>query len=346
MKKAAITILALVLMLSLSMVFVGCNKSADETPEQPSNAETLGTAVAVTAGYLGSDAAASAEGDDTSTFKAGLDLSVQVGDNATLSTTLNGAFSFVNTYIAEALNGVKCYINKNGVSVEEVTSDDTDYSNEYKLTATYTDEETGEESTKVYYLYVNVADGVDVDGTASYSFTAEVVFDEDNSFTFSGNATYDTTVDGVVFDFNLSVGKLAAVKVQAYANKAGNICVEVGADVDAAVATANAGVKIEIGKLSDGNYGAEVTVRAAATVLTYGVDVKVTVNATAGNNDDVYTLNLKGNIDATVNAGSIIGTYNGTCDISGTAQYVASEGDLEVGLKGTIVLTKVQTENN
>ena len=81
MKKATVSILALVLVVSLSLVaFVACNP---KDSEKASNSEVLGTTVAVLASNMAGGASAAAEDNADVNFNAG--VNIQVGDNNQLS---------------------------------------------------------------------------------------------------------------------------------------------------------------------------------------------------------------------------------------------------------------------
>lgn len=347
MKKTVIAVLALVLMLSLSLVvFVGCNKDNNTEPAKASNAETLGTAVAVAANYAAGGAASSAETEDNGSFKAGIDLSVNAfGLGGTIGATAEGAFDVISQIIepmvASGVNSVSAYLNENGVTVGEVNSDDENYSKKYAITVKYVDEATGEETTEEYALYVNVAEGVEIEGKTSYDYSAKIVLSDSFNFAFDGTATYNTEKDTMVFVFDLNVAGLASVDVSAYATARGGIVIELGADVAGVV---GAKVTVEVGKLESGAYGAEIIVTGKVTVANVtSVDVTIKVNATGAYDNATHSFNLGGKLDATVVL-PILGTYNANADLSGKAQYNSDEDALEIGLSGTINLTKVEED--
>lgn len=204
MKKAIVSVLCVVLVLSLSVVaFVACDKN-DKTA---SNSDVLGTAVAVAASQLGGASTAAEDANDD--FKAGINLNIG-DDTASLAAgaTINGIGKAVTPIIESAVGKVDKFLGDNGISVNKVESDDKDFSEKFSITYTYVNDKTGESVTEELALYVKLSEGAELEGKKDYTFDAKVVKvvkqegKEDISITlasFSGQAKFDTDKDAMVF---------------------------------------------------------------------------------------------------------------------------------------------------
>ncbi len=356
MKKAAILILALILAFSLSLVvFAGCNRDdgGDEKEPIPSNSETLATGVAVAISYYGargggSAAPAAEEGGSVIDVNAGINFTIEApGIDASLSAAAGVGISNLSESLEPVIeNGVQSaiyFVNENSITVEEVTSDNEEFSNKYKITLSYIDEETSETVTNEFSLYLNVADGVDIEGTTSYDYTAKLVLSAFAVISFEGTATYNTAEQRMVFGLDINIGMLSDISITAQVTKDGNIIVDFGADGMGIVGTS---VKVELGKLSDGMYGAEITVIAGISGNEVTVDATIKVEVVGVKDGDNYKLNLSGNIDAAVglDLGIFTGEYKATGAINGQAAYDYRNDDFVLGLEGKIVLTAVENE--
>ena len=117
MKKTAVLVLALVLVVSLSLVaFVACNDN--EQPQKASNSEVLGTTVAVLASNA-VGASSAAEDNADATFKAG--VNIQVGDNNQLSLGAEAVATGIGTTLKPMIQGMvdrlDTVLSENGIKV-------------------------------------------------------------------------------------------------------------------------------------------------------------------------------------------------------------------------------------
>lgn len=356
MKKAIVSVLCVVLVLSLSVVaFVACDKQDNKA----SNSEVLGTAVAVAASQLGGAGASTASTDAADDdFTAGINLNVG-SDGASLvaGASIKGIGAMVQPVVESAVNSVDKFLGDNGISVTKVDSDDADYSEKYAISFTYVDEATGESMTEEYALYVKLDEGVELEGKKDYTFTAKVAKivkqegKEDIKIdltSFSGKANFDTAKDAMVFTLGASAESDSAsafANIQAYSTAKGTIVLEMGAGAGiSGTANAEVNLSIELGKFADNKYGAIVTVKGDTSVAGYGVKFTVVANVSANNAEDAKDFAINGSLDATVNLGAALGEYNAKADLSGKAQYNVEKDTLEVGLTGNVNFSKV--ENN
>lgn len=355
MKKTLVMVLALVLVVSLSLVaFVACND--DDKAEKASNSEVLGTTVAVLASNA-TGALTSADDNADVNFNAG--VNIKVGDNNELSVGSNlvaiGIGEVLQPMIQQMVDRIDNVLSENGVKVEKVDSEDAEYTEKYAITVTYVDEESGEQSTYSLALYVKLSEGAEIEGTKDYTFDAKVKYvgadgKEIDVLTFGGKANFDTAKDAMVFSLGASAGDTdtasAFAGIKAYATAQGTIKIEMGAGAGVSETLgANAALSVEIGKLADGKYGAVVTVQG--TVKAEGIasaDFVATINVYANSQDNAGEFVLSGNVKATV-AVPVFGTYEGTADLTGKAVYDADKDEAVVGLNGTINFAKVETEN-
>lgn len=350
MKKAIVSVLCVVLVLSLSVVaFVACDKN-DKTA---SNSDVLGTAVAVAASQLGGATTAADESADD--FKAGINLNVG-NDAASLaaSATINGIGKTVAPIIKSAVGKVDKFLGDNGISVNKVESDDKDYSEKFSITYTYVDKSTGETLTEELALYVKLSEGAELEGKKDYTFDAKVVKvvkqegKEDMSITltsFSGKATFDTAKDAMVFSFGAGANGDSAsafANIQAYSTKKGTIVLEMKAGAGI-VDTANAGIStsIELGKIANNKYGAIVTVTGNTEAFGYGGSFTVTAKISANSTDDAADFAISGSLDANINL-PVLGEYNAKADLNGKAHYDVKSDSLQLGLDGNVTFAQVE----
>ena len=362
MKKTLVSVLALVLVVSLSLVaFVACNDKDDNKGAKVSNTEVLGTTVAVLASNAASGASCAAEDDADVNFNAGVNLTVGENSQFTLGSTFvaNGVGAIVQPVLQTMVDKVDDVLGENGVKVEKVDSDDAEYTEKYSITITYVDEESGEESTRSLALYVKLSEGAEIEGKTNYTFDAKVMWvgadgDEVEVAKFSGAADFDTAKDAMIFTLGAKAGETDAANafanVKAYATAQGTVKIEMGAGAGVSeVAGANAALSVEIGKLADGKYGAIVTAQGDASVNNVpvvgnvGVNFVATVNVYANSQENAGEFALSGNVEATVTAMNV--TYKGTADLTGKAVYDADKDEAVVGLNGVINFTRVDQEN-
>lgn len=348
MKKAIVSVLCVVLVLSLSVVaFVACDKN-DKTA---SNSDVLGTAVAVAASQLGGASTAAEDANDD--FKAGINLNVG-NDTASLAAgaTINGIGKMVTPIIENAVGQVDKFLGDNGISVNKVESDDKDFSEKFSITYTYVNDKTGESITEELALYVKLSEGAELEGKKDYTFDAKVVKvvkqegKEDMSITlasFSGQAKFDTDKDAMVFSFD-GTSASAFANLKAYSTKKGSIVLEMNAGAGiSGTATANASVSIELGK-SDNKYGAIVTVSGNTEAFGYGASFTVIAKVSANSAEDASDFAISGSFDATIKLGAALGEYNAKADLNGKAHYDVESDSLQLGLTGNVTFAKV--ENN
>ena len=156
MKKAAVSILALVLVVSLSLVaFVACNP---KDSEKASNSEVLGTTVAVLASNMAGGASAAAEDN------AG--VNIQVGDNNQLSLGAEAVATGIGTTLKPMIQGMvdrlDTVLSENGIKVEKVESTDAEYTEKYSITIMYVDDATSKEEVRELALYVKLSEGAEL----------------------------------------------------------------------------------------------------------------------------------------------------------------------------------------
>lgn len=346
MKKAIVSVLCVVLVLSLSVVaFVACDKN-DKTA---SNSDVLGTAVAVAASQLGGASTAADESADD--FKAGINLNIG-NDAASLaaSTTINGIGKIVSPIIESAVGKVDKFLGDNGISVNKVESDDKNYSEKFSITYTYVNNKTGESVTEELALYVKLSEGAELEGKKDYTFDAKVVkvvkqegkdIKKDLA-SFSGKATFDTDKDAMVFSFGADGTSASAfANLKAYSTKKGSIVLEMNAGAGiSGTAAANASVSIELGK-ADNKYGAIVTVTGNTEAFGYGASFTVIAKVSANSAEDASDFAISGSFDATIKLGAL-GDYNAKADLNGKAHYDAKSDSLQLGLDGNVTFAKVE----
>lgn len=362
MKKTLVSVLALVLVVSLSLVaFVACNDKDDDKNAKVSNTEVLGTTVAVLASNAAGSASAAAEDDADVNFNAGVNITVGDNNQLTLGSEVvaKGIATTLKPMIQTMVDRVDEVLGENGVKVEKVNSDDAEYTEKYSITITYVDEESGEESTRSLSLYVKLSEGAEIEGKTNYTFDAKVMWvgadgNEVEVAAFKGEANFDKAKDAMIFTLGAQAGDEenvgAFANIKAYATAQGTVKIEMGAGAGVSeVAGANAALSVEIGKLADGKYGAIVTAQGDASVNNVpvvgnvGVNFVATINVYANSQENAGEFALNGNVEATVTAMNV--TYKGTAALTGKAVYDADKDEAVVGLNGVINFTRVQEEN-
>ena len=362
MKKTLVSVLALVLVVSLSLVaFVACNDKDDNKNAKVSNTEVLGTTVAVLASNAAGSASAAAEDDADVNSNAGVNLTVGDNNQLTLGSEVvaKGIATTLNPMIQTMVDRVDKVLGENGVKVEKVNSDDAEYTEKYTITITYVDEESREESTRSLSLYVKLSAGAEIEGKTNYTFDAKVMWvgadgKEVEVAAFSGEANFDKAKDAMIFTLGAKAGDEenvgAFANIKAYATAQGTVKIEMGAGAGVSgIAGANAALSVEIGKFADGKYGAIVTAQGDASandipvVGNVGVKFVATVNVYANSQENAGEFALNGSVEATVTAMSV--TYKGTANLTGKAVYDADKDEAVVRLNGVINFTKVQEEN-
>lgn len=348
MKKAIVSVLCVVLVLSLSVVaFVACDKN-DKTA---SNSDVLGTAVAVAASQLGG---ASTAADESADVKAGINLNVG-NDAASLaaSATINGIGKMVSPIIENAVGQVDKFLGDNGISVNKVESDDKNYSEKFSITYTYVNDKTGESITEELALYVKLSEGAELEGKKDYTFDAKVerVVKQEGKddikielASFSGKATFDTDKDAMVFSFGADGTSASAfANLKAYSTKKGSIVLEMNAGAGiSGTAAANASVSIELGK-ADNKYGAIVTVTGNTEAFGYGASFTVIAKVSANSAEDASDFAISGSFDATIKLGAL-GDYNAKADLNGKAHYDVDSDSLQLRLDGNVTFAKVENK--
>lgn len=362
MKKTLVSVLALVLVVSLSLVaFVACNDKDDNKNAKVSNTEVLGTTVAVLASNAAGSASAAAEDDADVNFNAGVNLTVGENNQLTVGSEVaaKGIATTLKPMIQNMVDRVDEVLGENGVKVEKVASDDAEYTEKYSITITYVDEESGEKSTRSLSLYVKLSAGAEIEGKTNYTFDAKVMWvgadgKEVEVAAFSGEANFDKAKDATIFTLGAKAGDEenvgAFANIKAYATAQGTVKIEMGAGAGVSeIAGANAALSVEIGKFADGKYGAIVTAQVAASVNkipvvgNVGVKFVATVNVYANSQENAGEFALNGSVEATVTVNDV--TYKGTASLTGKAVYDADKDEAVVGLNGVINFTKVQEEN-
>lgn len=351
MKKAVVTIIALALVLSLSMVFVACDNNDNSTPETASNTEVLGTAVAMAAQFTGAATSAASEPEnDTTTFNAGVELTFN-GDTV-LSGGVSAAFDLLGVdemiadYLDECVNSISQFVGENNVKVE-LTDD-----NNILVTLTYTNEETGEQESKTYTVSVNIEEEGKTVESNEYTFTLTLKDGDNELASFGGEAKYDAEKKATEFTFAIGNNTVSAnLAFKAYATTNGGIHVEIGSN---AFDIADAKIEIELGKFDDGSYGAKV-------VVAFGlgqedgtrVDLVVTLNVNGNYNAENKSFKVSGKLEGTAVTQDyevwlmIVkgGTYTLTCDLNGEARYDSDADSFEVALKGDVNVAKVENDS-
>lgn len=357
MKKATVSILALVLVVSLSLVaFVACNP---KDSKKASNAEVLGTTVAVMASQMTGGATTAADDKADATFNAGVNLDVSNGASLSFGSELvaAGIGKALQPAIQSMVDKLDTVLNDNGIKVEKVDSNDAEYTEKYSISYTYVDEKTGKETTRELALYIKLSEGAELEGKKDYTFEAKVTYvkkatvegEEDKEYavtSFKGSATFDKAKDTTIFTLGASAGDdstaNAFANVKAYATAQGTVKIEMGAGAGISETLgASAGLSVEVGKLADGKYGAVVTANGSASVTgVASVDFVATINVYANSQENAGEFVLNGNVKATVSALGV--TYEGTANLTGKAVYDATKDEAVVGLNGAISFQKVE----
>lgn len=363
MKKAVVIFLTLALVLSMLAVFVACDKDDTQTA---SNAEVLGTTVAVVAQYTGASVAS--EQQPSASFDAGVNLDVSDGANLSFGSqaVASGIGEFVKPILQSAVNNVKDLLGENGITVGKVDNDDTNYDEKYAITITHIDEKTAEETTEKLALYIKItSDKGSVEGKTDYTFDAKVVWviesdkedvtDREVELTsFSGKASFDDIKDTMIFDLGAGAGNAdsanAFAGIKAYGTATGSVVVEMGAGAGISETIgASASLSIEVGKLADGKFGAIVTANGKASIPAVGnADVVASVNVYANSKENAGEFALNGKLEITLDAqplGVSLGKYKGTATLDGKAVYDADKDEAVIGISGTIGFEKIEEEN-
>lgn len=339
-KKIFAVLLCVALIACLSVGLAACNKDKSE-PAKASNAETLGTTVAMIANSAAGASASAAE--ESATAEAGVNLSF--GTDAA-SIAASAAFSGVSTYINSCLqytvNSVETFVNENGVKVETLAKDnaefvaDSDYT--IKVSVTYTDEK--ENAVTDVYLVTVDTNGADIEGKTSFDFTVKVISpakeegkEDVELLSVSGTATYSEDVDGLKFGFGADLGVIDA-NVSAYATKEGTIAVVLNAKAGALGAGVSASVNVELGKLADNKYGADVTVVAAASVLNNNVTATVNVSVIAEKAETTHDFAVNGKVAVKIEPSVGSNNYVVSATISGNATYNSEKDEYVVSATG------------
>lgn len=343
MKKKIFAILLVVAMVaSLAVGFTACNRD-DNNVEKPSNAETLGTAIAVASGINGGAASAAGEVE----ANAGLELSFGTGF---IDKAASAAYSIVkpavDEFMTNAIDSVSCYVNESGFKVEKGECDKEEFNEMYVLTVSYTDEN-GEAAETVYRMYISAWDKdgkiVDMNTATEYTFAAALYVKNGDEFVkitsvSRGNAKFDATVNATKFGVNVVVDG-TGVGVEAYATETGSIVIDVDVDVNNIFSGTTVDVKVELGKLADNKYGAKVNV----DVVTNSCTVNVEANVIASGAEEANEFAVNGSVKV-----NVVNTCTVEAQISGTAKYVKAtedaESELVLSLQGNATVSA--TENN
>jgi len=341
MKKKIFAILLVVSMVAaLAVGLTACNKDGNKGNEtaKASNAETLGTAIAVAMNSSATGSASAEDDVDPSFTINGIASIPGIGD------IVNVATDELAKYLNEYVNNAKAYIKDHNVNVEITASDKDGYNYKMLVTVTYKDAE-GNDVSDVSTVYINakkIKDGevsdenADINAKDSYAFEAVVTHGDMDLAKISGTCVYDKEKDTMVFNFGAGTGLKVdnvGTKVVAYANEKGGVVVEVNVGVDNACTVT---AKVELGKISDTETGAKVYVDVAVGKEgSEAVKVSVVANVVADKAEDSNDFNITGT------AVVVAGTVNVNVNLEGTANYIPGEtaddaGQYVVKVNGTI----------
>jgi hypothetical protein len=345
--KKFFKVLAVVLVVAmLATMLVACKDDKEDETAKASNAETLGTTAAVVANCISSGSASAAGDTESEQPEEGVNISfganaglVATGIGAAINATLKPSLDYI---VELGVGSVQNVAAEGAVKVEQAaTCDDASFDVQYNITVTHYDNELEKDVVDSFKLYVD-ADGADINGTKDYHFTAKFVAvvgeGEEASakalLSFSGDCKYDSTIDGMKFIIAVDIPGIAEASVSAYATKAGTIAINVNGNV---LGTVEADVTVELGKLADNKYGANVTVSAGVAGYTAKVNVSVSgekvTKVVEEENVIVYQFVVNGNLEIkTPEIASKI--YKVTATLAGTASYDVNADEFKVYLEG------------
>lgn len=368
LKKSIVAIIAIVAVCALSLcVFVGCNnndeKGADASIAE-TNAETLGTAVAAAASYMGG-ATAGAMAEETEEIEDGINFEFEANASVSgigvIKPVIDSAIEAMKPVVEDAIEpfmeqgiqAVKDFVGDKKVDVTTAESDKDGYNTKIIVTISDINADGEEVVFDEYVLYLNIKDGESLD-SKEFSYTASLVItvneEEIELFAFEGTASYDADLGSVAFNFSLgALADMAGVDFTATATKDGNVLLTIGAD---ALDSFSASVSVEIGKLADGKYGATVTVAGNMDISLAGVAIVanfeaiVTVSGAEVVEGEEYSFDLGGSvdIDASMTYGGMIATAEGSATLNGQAKYNVAEDELTFGINGTVALDYAVTQ--
>lgn len=354
LKKSIVAIIAIVAVCALSLcVFVGCNNDdKDADVAATNNAETLGTAVAAAASYMGGATAGAAADEEATDFEEGINFEFDASASATgIGSILGNAIeqmkpiieSAMEPIVEQGVQAVQQLVGDKDVAVKTEESDKDGYNTKITITISDLNEDGEKVVLDEYILYMNIEDGKDIE-SKEFNYTAALTITvnekEITLFSFDGTAAYDADLGSVAFNFSLGSG-IAGVDFTASATKDGNVLLTVDAD---AFESFDASVSIEIGKLADDKYGATVTVEGSANVNALVAEVAanfkavVSVSGAEAVEGEEYTFDLGGSVEigASVTYNGTVYAFNGNATLDGQAKYNVEADDLTLGIKGTV----------
>lgn len=345
-KKILAILLCVALVASLAVGLAACNKK-NEAPAKASNAQTLGTAIAMAANGAAGGGASAAE-ETGANAEAGINVTVSASGlgsivDTAINTAVNTSIPALEAALQGAVNSVENFVNENGVKVEELAKDNAEFVAEsdytLKVSVTYKDAEEVEH-TDVYYLAVDT-NGADIEGTKSFDFSIKVLVPVENAddkelLSVSGSATYSNDIEGLKFGFSANIAGLADAGISAYATKAGTIGIDVNAGANAfGLAGANAKITVELGKLADDKYGADITVSAEVMLATIGtVKANVNVSVIAQKVEETHNFAINGIVEVKLVPAVGDNDYVIKANVTGDATYAAAEDEFVVSVSG------------
>ncbi len=357
MKKTIFKVLAIALMACMLLGVLGACGKKDEEENKPSNSQTIGTAAAVLANMVpgsGSGAAAAAAEEAA---KEGINLEFSGEGGLAVSgiaQAINSAIMPVlEGYIKTGIESVECFVNENGVKVEKAASSDKEgYETLYNISVTYYNDKEEKEVTDTYKFYFN-ANGADIEGNKDYPFKAQIattVGEGENKrdvvlLAFEGNAKFDSALDTTKFVFAVNLGNegsIASASVAVYATETGSVAIEIGAS---AVSTVSAKINLEVGKLGENKYGANVSVNVGVKVGLvssgeYTAAAKVSVVGQKVENNHNYAINGSIEIKTAEISAKV---YSVSAAIAGTADYDKTADELKLYITGNASVKETST---
>lgn len=344
MKKKIFAVLLIVaIVTALAVGFTACNKAGDEDA-RVSNVETLGTAAAMLAS---SGAVASAAGEND---EGGINITFGT-DEASLiaSASCEGMSEFFDACLSMTAEGLHIFVDENNVKIENLKKDDAEFvaENDYtiKVSITLSDAE-NETVTHTMYLAIDT-NGADIEGKSSFDFILKVIIpaeeegaDPQTIATINGTATYNNEIGGLVF--SLSADFMGAT-IDIYATKTGKVAVGIDIDAGSEVAAVSTSLKIELGKISETQYGANVEATTSGTVLGTSLTAKINASVTADQSETSNNLAINGNVSVKIVPVEGASNYSVSAAITGTATYDAVNGYVITANGTAQVVTEAKT---
>lgn len=338
MKKKIFAVLLIVaIVTALAVGLTACNNNGGEDAKS-SNAETLGTAAAVIMkGMAGASAAG--EGEEES------GLNITFGTDAA-STIAGEAFNtgikyFAQSYLLVAASGMQAFVDGNTVKIENLEKDSTEFvaENDYTIKISMTTVGADNEKvTETIYLALKT-NGADLEGKTNFNFTLSILVPPEEEggervveVTTTGTATYNAEIGGLVFSFTPEDGEIT---VNAYATKTGKVALAIITNDSPELENFNSSINIEIGKLSDTQFGANVKITVAVPTITATIDASVI----ADQSDTSKDLAISGNVNVTIEPLAGPNNYNVSATITGKAAYDSTTSMYAISASGAANVT-------